>query len=174
MKKKTIITSITIISLIIISYLFFSHNADSTQIGIRINNKASSFYIVTVDNGVLDSSELRGKIIILTSFATWCPSCKLEAELLAAVYQKYKDKEVVFLTISIDPGDTKEKIQQFKAEQNTPWYYADTIGGAEIMQKFFLTELEITYIINKKGIITYKDNITTSSSILDRKINEQL
>jgi peroxiredoxin len=47
-------------------------------------------------------SEMKGKVVLLTYFATWCPLCNEEMPKLTRLYEKYKDQGLVVLAVSID------------------------------------------------------------------------
>ena len=144
------------------------------SIGTNLGEIAPDFAITTIDGEKIKSSSLRGKIVVITSSAAWCPTCVMEAQQFASVYQKYKDKPVVFITVDVDPRDSKDFIQQFKIRNNTPWYYADAQGGAEIAQKYSFNRFEITYVLDRQGIIRFKDRVVTSSDKLNQEIQRLL
>lgn len=98
----------------------------------------------------------------------------MEAKQFAPVYQKYKEKGVVFITVDIDPRDSKEFIRRFKTKNNTPWYYTDSQGGMEITKNYSFNRFEITYILDRKGVIRFKDRVITSSDKLDQEIQKLL
>lgn len=142
--------------------------------GTEIGQVGPDFAIMTIEDKRIQSTSLRGKIVVITSSAAWCPTCVMEAQQFAPVYQKYKDKGVVFITVDIDPRDNKDFIQQFKTNNNTPWYYADAQGGAEIIKNYSFDRFEITYILDKKGVIRFKDSVITSSYKLEQEIEKLL
>lgn len=47
-------------------------------------------------------SEMKGKVVLLTYFATWCPLCNEEMPKLSRLYEKYKNQGLVVLAVSID------------------------------------------------------------------------
>ena len=177
MQKKIIIT-IIILTLIGISVYFMVGNKNTpqtqTSATTNISNDAPAFTITTIDGKIIDSISLKGKIIVISSAAQWCPTCQEEAREFVPVYQKYKDKQVVFITIDIDPRDTKESIEQFKKTYSTPWNYTDAQGGREIIQKYDLNRFEMTYIINKSGKVTFNGDVLTHPDKLDAEIQKLL
>jgi thiol-disulfide isomerase/thioredoxin len=63
---------------------------------------ASPFILPAVDGQVLKSSSLKGKVVLLEFFQTWCPDCKKAAPQMEALYQKYKDQGFVAVGVSHD------------------------------------------------------------------------
>lgn len=177
MQKKVIIT-IVIVALAGVGFYFVVGNKSASQtqasIGTSVGNQAPDFSYTTLDGTKVDSAALRGKVVVITSSAAWCPTCIMEAQQFAPVYQKYKGDSVKFITVDIDPRDGKDFIKQFKQDNNTPWDYADAQGGADISQKFGFDRFEITYIISKDGIIQFRDGVITSTDKLGAEIQKLL
>lgn len=177
MQKKVIIT-IIIVFLVGVGLYFAVGNKSAPQtqasVGTSVGDIAPDFSYTTLDGTKVDSAALRGKVVVITSSAAWCPTCIMEAQQFAPVYQKYKDGPVAFITVDIDPRDGKDFIKQFKQNNNAPWDYADAQGGANISQKFGFDRFEITYIIDKEGVIQFRDGVITSTDKLDAEIRKLL
>ena len=166
---------LAVVSFYVISRKNLNFNSKTqTSVGIDVGKIAPEFTITTIDGEKIKSVDLRGKIVVLTSSVAWCPTCVMEAKEFSPVYLKYKDKPVLFITVDIDPRDSKEFIEQFKIENNTPWPYVDVRGGIDIIQKYSLNRFEITYILDKQGIIRFKDMVITTSDILDQELQKLL
>lgn len=168
MKKAVIIFSI-ILGLASLFLLFGGEEAkqNDSAVGTKEGNIAPQFSVATIDNKTVTSKDVEGKVLVITSSAAWCGTCVMEARQFSPVYKKYIDERVVFLTIDIDPRDSKEFIEQFRKDNDTPWDYADARGAAQFISDYKLSRFEITYIIDRKGIIQYRDSVITSSAKLD-------
>lgn len=177
MKKKAIIT-IIIVALAGVGLYFAAENITTSQtqasVGTSVGDKAPEFSYTTLAGAKVESASLRGKVVVITSSAAWCPTCIMEAQQFSPVYEKYKNDSVAFITVDIDPRDNKDFIEQFKQDNNTPWDYANAQGGADISQKFGFDRFEITYIIDKSGVIQFRDGVITSSDKLDAEIQNLL
>ncbi len=150
------------------------HLQGKLRVGTNIGDIAPSFKVKTIEGKTLDSKSLKGKVVVITSSAAWRPTCVMEAQQFSPVYQKYKDKGVVFITVDIDPRDSKETIAKFKKDNNTPWYYTNRDGGRVIIERYNFNRFEITYIIDRNGIVRYKDVVITSSEKLEKEISKLL
>ena len=62
---------------------------------------APDFSLDLYDDREIRLSELRGNVVVLDFWSSWCSPCRKEAAVLAEVYLEYRDKGVVFLGISI-------------------------------------------------------------------------
>lgn len=189
MDKKVIILSI-ILAAVIVAVVIFSgsgSNSNSTsesngdnpsgKIGTSIGEEAPNFAIETSEGNTLKLKDFTGKkVLVITSTATWCPTCIIEAKQFAPVYSEFQDRGVEFLSVSIDPTDNDAKIDQFKADYNTPWLYThpNEKGVQQMIRDYRLTRFEITYVIDQNGTITFKDSGITSYEKIKEEIAKAL
>lgn len=98
-------------------------------------------------------SSLRGKVVFLNFWATWCPPCRAEMPSINTLYEQFKDdKNVVFLTVDTDGNYKKAKAFLKKKQYGLPLYVADSQIPGELLGRSIPT----TVIINKKGQIAYR------------------
>lgn len=138
--------------------------------GTAIGQQAPAFEATTTAGTVLRSRDLRGQIIVLTSAAAWCETCALEADQLASAYQQDSARGVTFLTVDIDPQDTPAAIDAFRTRNRTPWAYAPASRAAQLISDFGLSRFEITYVIDRRGVVRYRDTEITSADVLKTAI----
>ena len=91
--------------------VFGAVGADEERPALGINTKlgevpiieqlAPGFTLELFDGRMLALSELRGEMVMVHFWASWCPPCRQEAPVLAAVYEEYQSKGVVFIGINI-------------------------------------------------------------------------
>jgi thiol-disulfide isomerase/thioredoxin len=62
-------------------------------------------------------ADLRGSIVVINFWATWCGPCKEELPLLSKLTQEYSGKKVRFISISVDEPKNRQKIDQFLSQQ---------------------------------------------------------
>jgi peroxiredoxin len=98
-------------------------------------------------------ADLRGQVVVLNLWATWCPPCEEETPDLVDLYEKYKDKEVEFLGISIDEQG-RSVVNPFVKKYDVN--YPITIDDGTIMDKYGpLMGVPTTYLIDKEGNLRY-------------------
>ncbi|MBI2413392.1 MAG: TlpA family protein disulfide reductase [Deltaproteobacteria bacterium] len=99
--------------------------------------------------------ELRGKVVLLHFWATWCKPCKDEFPLLEKVYEGFKGRGLALLPIAIDPDIASDKISSFAKGLggNFPVYPA---SEGDVPEKYRAWGVPSTYFIDKEGNIVGK------------------
>ncbi|MDA2936401.1 peroxiredoxin family protein [Patescibacteria group bacterium AH-259-L05] len=175
MKKLFTILGVCCIAFVIMIGLIILSRPESGQlVGTRVGSRAPDFTIQTIEGQIISLADFKlKKVLVITSTASWCPTCIIEAHEFAPVYPEVRD-EVEFLSVSIDPTDTETKLKIFQASTNTPWLYTtpNLSGVREMIINYKLTRFEITYIIDTDGIIQFKDSQITSSTKLKQELDK--
>lgn len=68
---------------------------------------APDFTLDTLDGTKVTLSDLRGKIVVINLWATWCPPCRAEMPALENAYKQYKDSGVVVLGLNVTNQDSE-------------------------------------------------------------------
>ena len=108
-----------------------------------------------MDEEYVDIDALRGNVVVVNFWATWCPPCRREMTHLEKLYQATKDEHVVVLAINVgeDMDTAFSFINNIEPSPSFPILF-DTDGSA--MDRWGVRGLPTTYIVNKKGEIVYK------------------
>ena len=76
--------------------------------GVLAETQPAPYFILPRVNGqVLRSSQLKGKVVLMVFFQTWCPDCQRISPQLETLYKKYKTQDFIILGISHDPQKEK-------------------------------------------------------------------
>ena len=125
---------------------------DTTTVN-KVGDKAPSFKSTTIDGKVIDTEKLKGKVIWVNFFATWCPPCKKELPVLQKdVYEKYKNNDdfvLVVLGREHTPAELKEFAKKF--EHDLP--FAPDVER-KIFSQYATQSIPRNVIIDKKGRIS--------------------
>ena len=99
-----------------------------------------------------DFKSVRGKVVVINFWATWCPPCIAEMPSFQKLYQDYKE-ETVFLLVS---NEDSQVISKFKKENDYDFLvYASISSVPEI---FKTTSIPKTYVIDKQGRIVVNES----------------
>ena len=115
---------------------------------------APDFELNSVDNKKYKLSDLRGKVVVLNFWATWCGPCRMEIPDFNELYLKHKDEGLIILGISTD--DTKVGLLNFlKAyKMEYPVLYGSSRQITEISNEYGgIMALPTSIIIDRNGEI---------------------
>jgi thiol-disulfide isomerase/thioredoxin len=108
----------------------------------------ADFAVTDLNGRTISSADLRGKVVLVNFWATWCPPCRAEIPDLIRLQDKYRDKLVV-LGISEDEVPPDE-VKAFVAEQKMNYPVAMTTPA---LAKIFrgVSALPTTFVIGREG-----------------------
>jgi len=150
---KRILRKIPIVFLILSAGVMLAWNNKEATEKVKVGDAAPDFKLVT-SKGELTSSDLRGKVVLINFFATWCPPCRKELPVLQnQVWAKYKDnKDFVLLVIGRE--HTEEQLAEFaKAQGFDLPFYPDE--DRSVYSQFATQSIPRNYIISKGGKLVY-------------------
>src|SRR5579872_6048674 len=91
---------------------------------------APEFSLQSLHGGALSLSQLRGHVVLVNFFATWCPPCRRETPSLNAAEKKYAARGVIFL--GVDDEESAALVAQFARVKHVPYQIVlDTHGTVE-------------------------------------------
>ena len=110
-----------------------------------------------VDGTKVDLSTLRGKVVLIDFWATWCPPCREEVPNVVAAYTKYHDKGFEIVGVSLDQD--KQALLSFTKEHGMVWpQYFDGSGfDNKIASQFAIEEIPTMWLVGKDGKLITKN-----------------
>jgi thiol-disulfide isomerase/thioredoxin len=124
----------------------------AAKTGIEEGNEVIDFSITDLNGNKYSNTDLLGKTVILHFWASWCPPCKEELPVYNEFITKNKDKDIEFITVSVD--NTERALLSFLEGRDVDFnIFHDKKGLA---RKFLVRAIPTTYIINEEGIIVKK------------------
>ena len=132
---------------------------------------APSFALTLFDGGTLNSKDLLGKTVLLNFWASWCVPCRAEAPALEAAWQKYKDRDVVFLGVNIQ--DKEEDARAFIKEFGITYLNGRDESG-KIAIDYGVWGIPETFFLDPHGRITYKHAGELRVPVITAKLDEAL
>lgn len=115
---------------------------------------AFDFTLTAMDGSRLDFETVKGKVVFINMWATWCAPCVGEMPTIQALYDTYKDKpDMVFALISFDKDPKKAKKFIQKKGYTLPVYFPNE---TQIPKVYESKGIPTTFVIDKEGYIAYK------------------
>lgn len=132
-------------------------------------------YLDVTTNKTYTPESLKGKVVVVNFWATWCHPCQKEIPDLSKTYDRYKDKGVVFLGILTDQP-TDAELLNFRSDFEMT--YPIVRATSDIMVSFnYPQALPTTFVFNKKGkqVYSHVGPVTEASLVaqLDQYLNEK-
>ena len=138
-----------------------------------------SFKLNSTVYGKVNSADLKGKVVLISMFATWCGPCQLElAEVEKTLWPKYKDNKD-FVLVGVDREETKEEVETYIQKLGTTYpMVLDTAANA--FSSYALRQSGITrnVLIDRDGKIVkltrrfeeteFKELVPTIDSLLSK------
>lgn len=105
-----------------------------------------------LDGGAFKLTELRGRVVLLNFWATWCIPCRSEIPSLSGMQKDFESRGLSVVGVSYD--DTADLIQEF--QKDIPQGYQIVLGGREVGSQLPASPLPTTYIIDRQGRVRDK------------------
>jgi thiol-disulfide isomerase/thioredoxin len=83
---------------------------------------APPFAVTTIDGQRISLDDLKGKVVLLDFWATWCPPCRRALPHVRDIAKKFQDQPLVVLSVSLDTDEQKWKDFITKNEMTWPQY----------------------------------------------------
>lgn len=102
------------------------------------------------DKPVASLDDMKGKVVVLNFWASWCVECRVEADLLEQASRQYADEDVVFLGIAY--ADVEPNAIDYMKEFDITYPNAPDLGTS-ISSDYEITGVPETFFIGKDGVI---------------------
>jgi len=120
------------------------------------------FKLRTLDGKTVNSADLKGKVVVINFWGTWCGPCKFELPAIQSFYEKYKnDSGVVFLTI--DHNDSLTTLKQFMAAKK---YTFPVLIEERYVDDSGVMGFPTTWFVDREGKIAF-EKVGSSRRIVD-------
>jgi cytochrome c biogenesis protein CcmG/thiol:disulfide interchange protein DsbE len=140
------------VSFLIASLTLFLAGCYSSSRPPMIGKAAPQFTVQDSDRQV-SLSDLKGKLIVLNFWATWCPPCVDEMPSLIQMQQRMKDKGVTVLAISVD--DDEDNYRKFLRDNHVNLLTVRD-AGQKSNHLYGTIKFPETYIIDRNGVVRRK------------------
>jgi thiol-disulfide isomerase/thioredoxin len=144
---------------------------------------------VAADGRQVDLAKLRGKVVLVDFWATWCGPCKEEIPDVLALYRQYHDRGFEVVGIALESADlkagdspdqtadklaiAKKKLTDFTAEHGMPWpeYFDGRFWGNAISAAYGINAIPAMFLVERNGIIV---STTARGPELDEQVRDYL
>jgi peroxiredoxin len=146
----------------------WSRPAEHTRGGIAATHSfAPEFSLTDLSGRKLELSSYRGRVVILDFWATWCEPCRTEIPRFVDLQNKYRDRGLQIIGISLDdePKPVRGFYQQFKMN------YPVAVGDANLAERYGgILGLPVNFVIDRDGRIYGKHAGEVDLPLVEREI----
>jgi len=119
----------------------------------RVGRPAPDFQLSTLDKKTIHLADLKGKVVVVNFWATWCGPCVAELPQLQKSSDAYKDNSsVVFIAVSVD--ENRAAVRPFIERNRLKMLVAYDDGAAG---RYQLDGVPATFIIDRDGVIQFRE-----------------
>jgi peroxiredoxin len=129
-------------------------NRVSKGVGPQIGYTAPDFELADLDGRTHRLSELRGKVVLLNFWATWCGPCRIELPTLQAIHEDYAARDFQLLAVA---GDLEgaEVVRPYMTSLGLTFPSLLDDAGT-VQDQYFVNALPMSFVLDRNGIIVYK------------------
>jgi cytochrome c biogenesis protein CcmG/thiol:disulfide interchange protein DsbE len=122
---------------------------------VEIGAPAPTYATLALSGDSVSLASLRGKVVLLNIWATWCHPCRTEIPELRALHAKYKDRGLELVGVSVDADGTDDAIKGFMEEFRMT-YPVWRDPDERVSTKFLTIGVPATYLIDRDGILRWR------------------
>ena len=127
-----------------------------------------------IDGRMLETQRLRGKVVLIDFWATWCAPCREGLPKLKALLASRQSKGLEILGVNFD--ESPKSLRRFLARESVDWPQHCAVGGMDgaVAREFGLTRLPTLWLIDREGRLRDLDARVDLEGKIDRLLSEPI
>jgi cytochrome c biogenesis protein CcmG, thiol:disulfide interchange protein DsbE len=121
--------------------------------GAEVGQAAPALVVQELDGQTFDLSALRGKVVVINFWATWCPPCREEMPALDAFYRQYHDKGLEMIGLSADRPHERSDVTKIMQSFSYPAAMLDDVKADDFGDP---STLPVTFVVDGSGVVRAK------------------
>jgi peroxiredoxin len=152
-KKIAFLVVLVVLMALFIAGWFVMERATGNK-AVTSGDMAPEFHLKTIEGKSVRLADLKGKVVMVHFWATWCPSCIEEMPTLERLYRSLPGKDFLMLAVSEDEGGAGAVASFIR--QNSLNFPVLLDPESEVARLYGTYKLPETYIVDRKGVVRYK------------------
>ena len=146
--KKTLL----LFALLSIACPAFAQTPDTTTLT-KVGQAVPNFTVTTLDGKVVKIAELKGKVILLNFFATWCGPCREEMPGMERLFRAYRDKGLVVLAVNMQ--QSAKTVRPFVQELKLSFPALLDAEGS-VSHDYGIRALPVSFLVGRDGNLLWR------------------
>ena len=116
----------------------------------RAGSRAADFTLLDIEGHEVSLSDMRGRAVLISFWATWCAPCRIELPHIAKAYEQHRDEgfEVLAVNVREDP----ERVRRFAKELGLTFTVLLDARG-QVAKRYFVRGIPTNVFVDKEGIV---------------------
>lgn len=151
--KQLLVRALLVLAAFGMGMFLFACSRNAEHKIIKVGDPAPEVSLQSVDGKTVSLADLRGKVVLVHFWATWCPPCVEEIPTIERFHQQVLGTDIVVLAISVD--DSANALKTFLEKNKVHFPVLRDPGGATA-GSYGTLKFPETYVIGRDGIVRYK------------------
>ena len=130
-----------------------SVSGEGIKVGTSVGETAPDFEASTLEGDTLRLNDLRGQVVVVNLFASWCGPCRLETPHLVKAFQALEGEGVVFVGLNLN--EATDTVAAFQDEFGIPYPLVLDEDGKLTSEVYKPIGLPTTWFIDQEGVVRY-------------------
>jgi thiol-disulfide isomerase/thioredoxin len=151
-------------------------SSDGSQTNVTTGREvAPDFSWQTLDGEIVHLSDLKGKVVLLDFWATWCGPCRSTIPHVEAIHNNYKDSGVIVIGVNMDTASKRQAVAKF-IKENEMTYFVISDANGNVASLYGVTSIPRFFLVDKSGDIasTKIGNIPDLEELITSEIDKLL
>jgi len=116
----------------------------------KVGQPAPAFNLVTFDKRKVSLADLRGKVVVINHWATWCGPCKAEMPMMSGFHRKFHDRGFEIFGVTTEDSIPEYMLKKLASVLSYPLVHRFSGSGYPV-----LDALPTSYVIDRRGVVRY-------------------
>ncbi|MFC4767313.1 thiol-disulfide oxidoreductase ResA [Effusibacillus consociatus] len=150
--SRAVTVGVLLLAALGIIYALINFTGSETK-GVSVGQAAPDFTLTDLNGKAVSLSDLKGKVVLLNFWGTWCEPCRKEMPALQAAYEKYKDKGLVILGVNI--GESKVSAKGFTDRYGVTFPNVLDTDRKVTLDSYKVKPIPTSFFIDRQGIVRH-------------------
>ncbi len=123
----------------------------------QIREEPAQMRFTAIDGREVNLAQMRGKVVLINFWATWCGPCVAELPNVQAVYSEYNKRGFEVVGISLDRAGDLKKLEDFVAERKVPWpqFFEEEQERNRFADEYGVTSIPTALLLDQNGKLVH-------------------